>query len=222
MEQQPSTLDSPFVSAYLAADRIAKQASVLAVHAPVKDVKVNYMDLAAKMFTAGFLRFRDDNALSMEIVEKRVLLVRSRHVVLRKLSGTAQYDPAVKKLYDCIKDGQTARDAVRAWFAVDSANPWAVLFNVVQAQCIAAGLLVEGKQGMLDKMMATGRAAPVPDKAQEIATLVDTFVQRWNAFMASEAALEAALEDDCAHGAKSRFVNAAAVATAATGDYTDF
>ena len=220
MEQQPSTLDSPFVSAYLAADRIAKQASVFAVHAPVKDVKVSYMDLAAKMFAAGFLRFRDDNALSMEIVEKRVLLVRSRHVVLRKLSGAAQYDPAVKKLYDCIKDGQTARDTVRAWLEVDSENPWAVLLNIVQAQCIAAGLLVEGKKGMLDKMTSgSGRAAPVPDKAQEIATLVDSFVQRWNAFAASEAALEAALVDDCAHGAKSRFVSAGATAEASGMDF---
>ncbi|MHB8356511.1 MAG: hypothetical protein ACYDDQ_07470 [Vulcanimicrobiaceae bacterium] len=221
MEQQPSTLDSPFVSAYLAADRIAKQASVFAVHAPVKDVKVNYMDLAAKMFAAGFLRFRDDKALSMEVVEKRVLLVRSRHVVLRKLAGTAQYDPAVKKLYDCFKDGQTARDAVRAWLEVDCENPWAVLFNVVQAQCIEAGLLAEGKkQGMLAAMTsASGRVVPVPDKAQEIATLVDTFVQRWNAFTANEAALEAALIDDCAHGAKSRFVSASATAEAAGMDF---
>ncbi|MHB1549621.1 MAG: hypothetical protein ACYDG0_02095 [Vulcanimicrobiaceae bacterium] len=220
MEQQASTLDSPFVSAYLAADRIAKQASVFAVHAPVKDVKVNYMDLAAKMFAAGFLRFRDDKALSMEVVEKRVLLVRSRHVVLRKLSGTAQYDPAVKKLYDCIKDGGTARDAVRAWLEADSENPWAVLFNAVQAQCIAAGLLVQAKQGMLAAMTSgSGRVAPVPDKAQEIAALADTFVQRWNAFSANEAALEAALIDDCAHGAKSRFVSAGATAEAAGMDF---
>jgi hypothetical protein len=72
---------------YLFADRVAPKdkALTVGVEVPCKDFKVQKKPLAASMFGAAFFGLRDRGLMSLELVQKKVLLVKTRKVVAKRL-----------------------------------------------------------------------------------------------------------------------------------------
>lgn len=217
MEQLP--IVSPMVAAYLAADRIANPGGALnSIHAPCVDAKVNMADLCAKIFAVTFLRFRDDGLIKIELIEKKVLFVRTQHIVLHKQSETSGFQGGAAGLFGSIGEGGSAGDAVRRWYGADYARPYLFILQTAREEALGAGFVTaEATQGLGEKVgaMLTGaRVAPEPGKAAEIAAIVDSLAERWQRFIAEEPQLESALVKECNGAIKSR--------TEVAPDATDF
>lgn len=183
---------NPLLEALFAADHIAGTGGMLSIQSPgAPDKKVSTLDLANKLLAYGFLCAKEQGALDLAVGIKKVLFVKSTFVEVKRGSTPAQFDsPLLAGLIQNVVDGKTVYDAIYTWFGEDVDNPYAGVVQGAVDEALRAGYLQMAQQKLLGAIASAcggvARTEPVPAKADEIASIRDAGIKRWDAWNASD------------------------------------
>lgn len=188
---------SPLLEALFAADKIAKPAggltAMMAMNAPGTDAKVNQNDVAVKLLAYAFLAMHEIGALELNIVEKKVLFVKSTSVQTKRGAQPLPTDGVIGGIMKNVVDGKTVRDAIWTWFGRDFSNPYSVTVQSVQQEAMAAGYLAQVKQNLGGALghafKGTLPTERVAERAADIENLRQAGALRWAGFAVKDAAL---------------------------------
>jgi hypothetical protein len=200
-----STTVSPLTAAFLAADRIGKPGGAMnSIHAPVKDVRINFSDLCARMLAYTLVCLADDGAIEMSSTDRKSLFGTKKQVTIQKKRESTQV-PGADALLAAARDGKTAHDAVYAWLGADSLSPWQRVVKSAFKEASDAGLLAAESGGGVGAMV-TGlpKIRPVSDKQAQIDAIVSACAERWKRFESESADFAQQLVKECYAGINGR------------------
>ena len=194
---------------YLFADKVAPKDKKLTagIAVPCKDLKVQRKPLAGLLFAAAFYGLREQGLVSLEVVHKKVVFVKTKHVFARKLRDEVRSGLEGAVLAGIGAEGEKAKTVVHRWFGSDSYDPWHFVILAAAEEAVELGVIkaVEAERGKVARLVL-GKTHLEPD-CSAIAGLeaaANEFVGKWQNFQTSEPELYKELVDECSAAISSR------------------
>lgn len=178
---------------------------------PLGGKRVKRTELAETLFLAAFAGLVRRGKLTITEVERKVLFVKTKRVVVAALAAT-ESEPLSTLEYDVLKAAHAIKDptvsgVVTAIFTKDVDDPWDEVLLFAKAGMLHSGLAhmgVEKRDGIVGKV--AGDRQTFVWSADAIAPLVDQATAAWAAFDAwrSSEPLAAKMRSDIASAIRSR------------------
>lgn len=173
------------------------------IHAPVKDVRINFGDLCARMLAYTLVCLADDGAIEMSSTDRKSLFGTKKQVTIQKRRGSTQVAGA-DALLAAVRDGKTAHDAVYAWLGADSLSPWQRVVKSAFKEASDAGLLAAESGGVGAMVTGLPKIRPVSEKQAQIDAIVSACAERWKRFESESADFAQQLVKECYAGINGR------------------
>lgn len=194
---------------YLFADKFAPKdkAMTAGIEVPCKDLKVQRKPLAGMMFAAAFSGLREHGLLSLEVVQKKILLVKTRQVVAKRLMDEARLGLEGAVMAGVGPQGDRVKTIVYKWFDRDSFDPWHHVISTSAEEALEQGFMkaVDAERGKVAGfILGKTRIEPDCSAITRLEGVANDFVTKWQNFQSSEPELYKELLEECSSGISSR------------------
>lgn len=194
---------------YLFADKFAPKdkAMTAGIEVPCKDFKVQRKPLAGLVFAAAFFGLREQGLLGLEVVQKKILFVKTAQVVAKRLRDEARsgLEGAVMALVD--SQGDRVKSIVYKWFGRDTFDPWHRVVSASAEEAVERGFIkaVDTERGKVAGLvLGKTRLEPDCSAISGLESAANDFVTKWQSFQSSEPDLYKELLEECSTGIGSR------------------
>ena len=193
---------------YLFGDQVAPpdKALTVGVQVPCKELKVQRKPLTASMFAAAFFNLREQGVVGLEVVQKKVLFVKTTKVIVSRLQSGDR--PGLEgAVVQNTAGGESVKDIIRSWYRRDVTDPWRLVIDEAVSEAVAQGYFEgtdAGRGKIAGAVLGNTNMTPVCEKIAPLEGEFDKFLSGWNAFQTSEPDLYRELVDDSAGAIASR------------------
>jgi hypothetical protein len=166
---------------------------------------VNGTRLVQTLFASSFWSLRQQGLLTLDVVEKKRLFIKSREVEVRP-AGTGQASGLEGELLETLRGmgSGSADQVVYRWYRKDHANAYAYVIQRVIQEAATQGLLDSDQMSGLAGLGNGPKGTLDTNRVDALGPSLAETLQRWQSFQTAEPDLYATLMAQCEGAFKRR------------------